>query len=325
MSKRYKFKNQNYPKSYNKFDQDWKVDNNYFPKNSNYYNKQKYNNNNYNFNNYENNSHNNYQNNSYNNYQNNDYYNYQNSGYNNYRNNGYYYHQNNAYGNYYNNKFKRGRYPYFSNRKYYKEVELDAQKEIDEKFVEELKKIGFYIKEVKGDGNCLFRSVSEQLEGNENNYEIYRQKCVEYMKDNKDAFIPFLEEEEPIDNYIEKISKDGEWGGNLEIYALSMALKVNFYIYMHEQPIYIVKTADEPTKNIMMTYHNGKHYNSLRKLEEKNEEDKKEDNDGNKLENKKEEKKEENGEENKDLENKEKEKKIDDAHDLISKVSHLNI
>ena len=343
MSKRYNFKNNNYSKRYNKFDQEWKEYKNYLPikndyhnNNNTYYNKQK----NSNYNNYQVNEYNNYQDNGYkrnnnyqdkgynrnNNYQDNSYNNYngyQNNGYNNYncyQNNEYnYYHRN----SHYNNKFKGGNYPNFRNRKYYIEVELDAQKEINEKFSEELKKLGFYIKEVKGDGNCLFRSVSEQFEGNENNYAIYRQKCVDYMKENKDAFIPFLEKEEPIDTYIEKISKDGEWGGNLEIYALSMALNANFYIYIHEQPMYVVKTVDDTKKNIMLTYHNGKHYNSLRKLEkEKTEIDKKEDNGRKNEENRNEEKKEENNEENKDKEN---EKKIDDAHDLISKVNHLNI
>ena len=112
------------------------------------------------------------------------------------------------------------------------------------------------------------------MEEIENNYEEYRKKCVYYMKDNKDVFIPFLEDEEPKDIYIEKISKNGEWRGNLEIYALSMALKSNFYIYIHEMPIYVIKNWDEPVKNIMLTYHNGKHYNSLRKKEGKNNEEK---------------------------------------------------
>ena len=115
------------------------------------------------------------------------------------------------------------------------------------------------------------------MEENEQNYQVYRSQCVEYMKNNKEDFAPFLEEDQPIDEYIEKINKDGEWGGNLEIYALSKALHTNFYIYIYEQPLYIVKNWDNPKKNIMLTYHNGKHYNSLRKseqnvIEEKNNE-----------------------------------------------------
>ena len=255
MSWRYQNKNKKNYQYTNKFDKVWKEGNNYYQK--------KYNN-----------KYNQY--NQYSNYNNdNDYYNYNNysNEYNNYNNNYYNYNNYNSYYNYYNNYnyYQKGRYPF---RKYYREIEVGAKNEIDEKFVEELKKIGYFIREVKGDGNCLFRSVSEQIEENENNYEEYRKKCVEYMKENKDTFIPFLEEDEPFDTYIEKIAKNGEWGGNLEIYALSMALKSNFYIYIHEQPIYVVKNWEEPEKNIMLTYHNGKHYNSLRKLEEKTDEDK---------------------------------------------------
>ena len=52
--------------------------------------------------------------------------------------------------------------------------------EIDEKFKKHLESLGYFIREVRGDGNCLFRSVSEQMEGNENNYKEYREKCINY-------------------------------------------------------------------------------------------------------------------------------------------------
>ena len=352
MSWKYQNKSNKYSQ-YNKFDKDWKEGNNYHSKKNNKYNQYNHyykGNNNYNYINYYN-TYNNVNNNKYYN----DYYNYSNN-YNNYNNN--YYDNNNNFNSYYNyfNFYQKGRYPF---RKYYREVEVGERNEIDEKFVEELKKIGYFIREVKGDGNCLFRAVSEQIEENENNYEEYRRKCIEYMKVNKDTFIPFLEEDEPFDTYIEKIAKSGEWGGNLEIYALSMALKSNFYIYIHEQPIYVVKNWEEPEKNIMLTYHNGKHYNSLRKLEEKNNEDKekelkreenkndnkkekenediKEKNDNEKKESENNEEKNKNKENEKEdnkekdeatkeeIEKKEKGKNNNDINDLMNKVKHLNI
>ena len=193
--------------------------------------------------------------------------------------------------------------------------------EEDEKFKKHLETLGYFIREVGGDGNCLFRSVSEQIEGNENNYQEYREKCINYMNENKDVFAPFIEDDVPLDKYIEKMSQNGEWGGNLEIYALSMALEANFYIYIHEHPMYVVKNFEKPKKNIMLTYHDGKHYNSLRKLEEKNKEDKE------KEEKKKKEKENEDNEENEESEdNEEDEKDVnDDINDLISKVDTLNI
>ena len=322
MSWRYRKKNYS---ERNKFEKEWTERNNYYPKKNNNYNNS-YNsyNNNYNYN-YKNN---NYYHNSNKNKYNNNYYN------NNYYNNNYY--------NYYNYNYKRGKRPY--NNYYYKEVEVERTNERDEKFKEDLKNIGYYIKEVEGDGNCLFRSVAEQIEENENNFQEYRGKCVEYMKENKDSFAPFLDEGQPIDEYIEKISKSGEWGGNLEIYALSMALHVNFYIYIFEQPVYVVKNWDDPKKDIMLTYHNGKHYNSLRKLEENffedkdkenvKEEDNKEVNTEEIKENQEDNEKEENNKKvNKDKnkesqENNEKEKDIEkqsENNEKIKKYQHLNI
>ena len=302
MSRRYI----NYNKKYyfdNKFDREWDNNNNYYPKQYYYQGR-----NNKNFNDYY-----------YNNYNNYNYYNYYKYKYN------------------YYDKNKRGN----NFRKFYREVEIGRSSEIDEQILEELKKIGYSIKEVKSDGNCLFRAVSEQLEEDENNYKNYREICVDYMNNNQDEFIPFLDEDEPIDKYIEKLTKDGEWGGNLEIYALSKALHANFYIYIYKQPIYAVKNWESPDKNVLLTYHNGKHYNSLRKLEKENN-----DNDNEKVvvDVKNEEKKEDDDNlENKDKmendlnannegikddnsqHNKEKGKNLDDISDLISKINHLNI
>jgi OTU domain-containing protein 3 len=199
---------------------------------------------------------------------------------------------NNNYNNYsknnYNNKNKKGK---------------KKKKNINYEFKKELKSLGYYIKEVEGDGNCLFRSVCEQLEGNEDNHKKYREICIEYMKSHKEDFEPFIEDDQTFDDYVEEMSKDKEWGGNLEIYALSKALQVNFYIYIYEHPLYIVKNFEEPKHNLILTYHEGKHYNSLRKLEEKTEEENSSD----------------------DEENEDDNSHLDNVNNLIKNVEHLNI
>ena len=198
--------------------------------------------------------------------------------------------------------------------------------EIDEKFKKQLETLGYFIREVGGDGNCLFRSVSEQVEGNEHNFQEYREKCVNYIKENKDDFAPFIEDDEPFDKYVERMSQNGEWGGNLEIYALSKILEANFYIYILDQPMYIVKNFEKPKKNILLTYHEGKHYNSLRKLEEKNNEDKEKEEKRKKEKEKEDEDENEEGNEGgEESDNEEDEAPDDDIKDLISKVDHLNI
>ena len=42
-----------------------------------------------------------------------------------------------------------------------------------------MSKLGLRIKECGGDGKCLFRSFSDQCEGNEENYKFYKKETVE--------------------------------------------------------------------------------------------------------------------------------------------------
>jgi len=222
-----------------------------------------------------------------------------------------------------NNNNNKNNYQKKKDRNAYRKKKNRRKDEIDEEFIKDLEKIGYFIREVGGDGNCLFRSVSDQLDNTEKNYKKYREMCKEYMTQNKDEFSPFIEDDTPYEKYVEKMGEDGEWGGNLEIYALSKALKANFYIYIHKHPMYVVENFQKPDRNIKLTYHEGKHYNSLRKLEEKSKEDKE------KEEKKKKEKLEEEDdkEDNDDNEDEEEEEDDDkdDIKDLISKVDHLNI
>ena len=46
-----------------------------------------------------------------------------------------------------------------------------------------------YLRDVKGDGNCLFRAISHQLEGHENRKDYYRKQACEYMSQNIDDLL----------------------------------------------------------------------------------------------------------------------------------------
>ena len=85
------------------------------------------------------------------------------------------------------------------------------------KFRLQLAQYGLRLKEMVGDGNCLFRSIADQLEGNEKLHRKYRQEAVDYLEQNKEHYAPFIEDDETIDQYIADMSRDGVWGGQLEI------------------------------------------------------------------------------------------------------------
>ncbi len=49
------------------------------------------------------------------------------------------------------------------------------------KFRQQLADFGVAIKEVGGDGNCLFRSLADQVEGLEDRHATYRQRIVQFF------------------------------------------------------------------------------------------------------------------------------------------------
>ncbi len=87
------------------------------------------------------------------------------------------------------------------------------------------------------------------------------------MKENENDFKFFIEDDKTFENYLADMSKDGTWGGNLEIQAMSMRFNVNFYIHIYNHAMYIVKNFDQPMKNIHMSYHDGVDYNNIGTLQ----------------------------------------------------------
>lgn len=47
---------------------------------------------------------------------------------------------------------------------------------------------------VLGDGNCLFRAISQQLHGNQRQHKFYRKKAAEYALLNEEKFFEFYDE-----------------------------------------------------------------------------------------------------------------------------------
>eukprot|EP00347_Sterkiella_histriomuscorum_P016120 403354413 len=137
------------------------------------------------------------------------------------------------------------------------------------KFRLQLVQYGLKVKEMGGDGNCLFRSIADQLEGNEKLHRKYRQEAIEYIEANKEMYAPFIEDDETIDQYLGDMAKDGTWGGQMELQVLSLIYKFNYIVHQVDNPIMAFSNFDwgaVPTLHI--SYHLGEHYNSVRLLED---------------------------------------------------------
>ncbi|MEQ2182664.1 hypothetical protein GOODEAATRI_024599 [Goodea atripinnis] len=59
-------------------------------------------------------------------------------------------------------------------------------------FSNQLQALGLKLREVPGDGNCLFRALGDQLEGHSRGHLRLRQETVQYMMSHRQDFEPFI-------------------------------------------------------------------------------------------------------------------------------------
>lgn len=131
---------------------------------------------------------------------------------------------------------------------------------------QELASQGLYIKEISGDGNCLFRSLSDQL-GESNTHAQIRHDVVQYLRQHSDEFSVFVEED--YSRYVDRMSIDGVYGDNLEVVAFSRVFRKCVKIY---QPgfSYLVTPEDGDAVAVgiedmlHIVYHSYEHYSSVR-------------------------------------------------------------
>lgn len=133
-----------------------------------------------------------------------------------------------------------------------------------------LSQLGMTILHVSGDGNCMFRSIADQLTGDDENYEVFRVKILDYIVEHKDYFALFMEDDENMDDYITRMRDNGEWGGHQELYAASQCFSANITIYQLDGPTYVIsadttgKGSNKKCMELRLSYHGDCHYNSVR-------------------------------------------------------------
>jgi OTU domain-containing protein 6 len=140
------------------------------------------------------------------------------------------------------------------------------------KLAGELARMNLRITDIPADGNCMFSAVAHQVkvrEGSQYSVQELRNKAARAIKENPALFAPFLPEGDTLDSYCAKILKSGEWGGELELRALSIALGRQIWVHRINSPT--VKWGEDegfPADTaLQLTYHEhmfalGEHYNS---------------------------------------------------------------
>ena len=71
----------------------------------------------------------------------------------------------------------------------------------------------------QGDGNCQFRALSLGLYGSEDRHAEVRANIVQHLRENPATYAGFVEGAEGFANYVNRISRDGEWGDEITLRA----------------------------------------------------------------------------------------------------------
>ncbi|KAL1739522.1 hypothetical protein HDZ31DRAFT_49256 [Schizophyllum fasciatum] len=86
---------------------------------------------------------------------------------------------------------------------------------------EQLRGLGLYAADTLGDGNCLFRALSDQLYGSMSRHAPLRASVCDWIQAHRDRYAPFVEDERGLDAHLRCMRENGTYGGHLELSAFA--------------------------------------------------------------------------------------------------------
>jgi hypothetical protein len=140
---------------------------------------------------------------------------------------------------------------------------------------------GFSVMQMELDGNCFYRSVSDQLfRAKGAGHVIVRHQINNHIQRNREEFKNFFLlndsnlELTDLGKYINQMGQDGAWAGHSKIYAAAWCYKADITIISKDYTVrggsLVFKSAgmtDEFASSramIYTSYHNNNHFNSVR-------------------------------------------------------------
>ncbi|RUO95397.1 hypothetical protein BC936DRAFT_144158 [Jimgerdemannia flammicorona] len=103
-------------------------------------------------------------------------------------------------------------------------------------FTHQLRQLGLYAKVIAGDGNCLFRALSDQQYGIDTNHAALRQRVCDHLEGNRADYEAFVEDDRSFDAHLAVMRTSGTYAGNMELVAYARMAGVDIKVY---QPGYV--------------------------------------------------------------------------------------
>ncbi|XP_077221732.1 OVARIAN TUMOR DOMAIN-containing deubiquitinating enzyme 12-like isoform X2 [Tasmannia lanceolata] len=117
---------------------------------------------------------------------------------------------------------------------------------------------------VQGDGNCQFRSLSDQFYRTTEHHKFVRQQIVNQLKscpDIYEGYVPMA-----YSDYLKKISEDGEWGDHVTLQAAADSYGVKIFVITSFKDtcyIEILPNVQKSKRVIFLSFWAEVHYNSI--------------------------------------------------------------
>lgn len=141
---------------------------------------------------------------------------------------------------------------------------------------EHTNKLGLTEIPIRPDGHCLYSSIATSLPASTveesgpygTGYQNVRCTAADFIAKHPDDFSAFLEE--PIDSYTKKIKDTAEWGGAVELQALSRAFERRINVLTSDGRV--ERIGEDGQEDIWLAYYRhsfglGEHYNALKREE----------------------------------------------------------
>lgn len=111
-----------------------------------------------------------------------------------------------------------------------------------QQLTEQLRQLGLYAADTTGDGNCLFRALSDQLYGTESRHHQLRKDICDWIQSNSVRYAPFVDDERGLDVHLSLMRQQATYGGHLELSAFAHMKKCNVKVI---QPglVYLIEWA----------------------------------------------------------------------------------
>ncbi|KAK0539543.1 hypothetical protein OC835_001095 [Tilletia horrida] len=121
---------------------------------------------------------------------------------------------------------------------------LEDPEQAEKQLTAQLKAMGLYAANTLGDGNCLFRALSDQLYGYPNQHLHIRHAICDYLQAHPEKYAGFVDDAKPFDAYVRNMREQGTYGGHLELSAFAQLKRKQIKI-VQPKLVYVVAADDE--------------------------------------------------------------------------------